>query len=136
MADYSEGLKLWLSGLEGEDKYKVLNQVLAETCVFYSPVMHKPQVGKQLTFLYLASAITVLLKEGNFRYRRILEQGNDAVLEFETQIDGIQTNGVDMITCNDEGQITEFKVMLRPLKALEKVRELMMAELEAAKPTR
>lgn len=133
MTDYSDGLKLWLSGLEGEDKFKILNKVLADDCVFYSPVMHKPQAGKQLTFLYLASAFTVLLKEGKFKYRRILEQGNDAVLEFETELDGIQINGVDMMTFNDDGQITEFKVMLRPMKALEKVRALMMSELEAAK---
>lgn len=133
MAQYSDHLSLWLSGLEGADKYKVLNQILADDCVFYSPVMHTPQKGKQLTFLYLASAFTVLLKEGKFRYSRILEQGRDAVLEFETEIDGIRINGVDMITFNEAGQITEFKVMLRPLKALEKVRALMMAELEAAK---
>jgi hypothetical protein len=64
MAQYSDHLSLWLSGLEGADKYKVLNQILADDCVFYSPVMHTPQKGKQLTFLYLASAFTVLLKEG------------------------------------------------------------------------
>jgi hypothetical protein len=133
MAQFSDHLSLWLSGLEGEDKYKVLNQILADECVFYSPVMHTPQKGKQLTFLYLASAFTVLLKEEKFKYSRILEQGHDAVLEFKTEIDGIHINGVDMMTFNEAGEITEFKVMLRPLKALEKVRALMMAELETAK---
>ncbi|QDG77957.1 nuclear transport factor 2 family protein [Labrenzia sp. PHM005] len=133
MTEYSDHLNLWLSGLEGGDKFKILNKILADDCVFYSPVMHTPQKGKQLTFLYLASAFTVLLKEGKFQYRRILEQGNDAVLEFETEIDGILINGVDMMTFNDDGQITEFKVMLRPMKALEKVKALMMAELEAMK---
>ncbi|MFN3130946.1 nuclear transport factor 2 family protein [Roseibium sp.] len=133
MTQYSDHLSLWLSGLEGADKYKVLNKILADECVFYSPVMHTPQKGKQPTFLHLATAFTVLLKEGKFKYCRILEHGHDAVLEFETEIDGIHINGVDMMTFNEAGQITEFKVMLRPLKALEKVRALMMAELEAAK---
>jgi len=133
MADYSDGLKLWLSGLEGADKYKLLNQILADDCVFHSPVMHTPQKGKQLTFLYLASAFTVLLQEGKFKYSRIVEQGRNAILEFETEIDGIHINGVDMMTFDEAGQIVDFKVMLRPLKALEKVRALMMAQLDAAK---
>lgn len=134
MAKYSDHLTLWLSGLEGTDKFKILNKILADDCVFYSPVVHTPQKGKQLTFVYLASAFTVLLKEGKFRYRQILEQDNVAVLEFETEIDGIYVNGVDMMTFNDDGQITEFKVMLRPMKALEKVKALMMAEFTAGKP--
>lgn len=134
MAKYSDHLTLWLSALEGTDKFKILNKILADDCVFYSPVVHTPQKGKQLTFVYLASAFTVLLKEGKFRYRQILEQDNVAVLEFETEIDGIYVNGVDMMTFNDDGQITEFKVMLRPMKALEKVKALMMAELTAGKP--
>ncbi|MTI42809.1 SnoaL-like protein [Roseibium hamelinense] len=130
---FSEELQLWLSGLHGADIGTILNKLIAEDCVFYSPVIHAPQTGKQLTFMYLYSAYKVLLKEGKFSYRRIVEQGRDAVLEFETELDGIYVNGVDMMRFNEAGQITEFKVMLRPMKALEKTRQLMMEQLEALK---
>ncbi|MTH97036.1 nuclear transport factor 2 family protein [Roseibium sp. RKSG952] len=130
MSEYSAGLKLWLSGLEGGDKAKILNDILADDCVFISPVLHTPQKGKQLTFMYLYGAMTMLLEAGNFKYTRILEQGPDAILEFETELDGLYINGVDMMTFNEEGKIIEFKVMLRPLKALEAASNRMMKELQ------
>jgi len=130
---FSEGLQLWLSGLHNEDIGPILNTLIADDCVFHSPVIHTPQSGKQLTFMYLYSAHKVLLSDGKFRYRRIVEQGRDAVLEFETELDGIYINGVDMMQFNGDGQITEFKVMLRPMKALDKTRQLMMEQLEALK---
>ncbi|MDX5595332.1 nuclear transport factor 2 family protein [Pseudovibrio sp. SPO723] len=133
MEKYSEGLEAWLTGLKGDQKAQMLNQLIADDCVFRSPVVHTPQEGKQLTFMYLYGASQVFLKEGTFKYTRIIEQGLDAVLEFETELDGIHINGVDMIRFNDEGKIAEFKVMLRPLKAVQKIHELMMAELAAFK---
>ena len=107
-----------------------LDALLADNAVFHSPVVHKPQAGKALVKMYLAAAFRVFGNE-TFRYVRELRGERDAVLEFELQLDGIHINGVDMIRWNDEGRIIDFKVMLRPLKAVNLIHEKMAAMLQA-----
>ena len=108
-----------------------LDALLHDDAVFYSPVVHKPQIGKGITKKYLAAAFHVFINE-TFHYVRELKTDRDAVLEFELELDGISINGVDMIKWNDAGQITEFKVMLRPLKAVNLIHQKMAAMLQAA----
>ena len=107
-----------------------LDGLLAADAVFYSPVVHTPQVGKAITKRYLTAAFHVFFNE-SFRYVRELSDKRDAVLEFELELDGITINGVDMIKWNDAGKITEFKVMLRPLKAVNLIHQKMAAILNA-----
>ena len=109
-----------------------LDALLADDAVFHSPVVHTPQVGKPVTRAYLAAALAVFGND-SFRYRRELYGEHDAVLEFELELDGIAINGVDLIRWNAQGQITEFKVMLRPLKAVTLIHEKMAAMLQAAR---
>jgi hypothetical protein len=109
---------------------KGLEELLAEDAVFLSPIVHKPQQGKLLTVGYLAAAIQVLGND-SFRYIREIIGPSDAMLEFETTIDGTLVNGVDIIKWNEAGKIVEFKVMLRPLKAINLVHERMAAMLAA-----
>ena len=108
----------------------LLNQVLAEDAVFHSPILFKPQQGRDLVALYLTGAMHVIANP-SFRYVREVVGDLDAVLEFETVIDDVHVNGVDMITWNDQGRISDFKVMVRPLKAINKVWEKMAAMLAA-----
>jgi len=98
--------------------------------VFFSPLVHKPQQGKQITAMYLGAALQVL---GNpsFRYVRDIVGSTEAMLEFETEIDDILVNGVDIIRWNEDGTIVEFKVMIRPLKAINLIQQRMAAMLEA-----
>lgn len=107
-----------------------LSDLLAEDAVFHSPVVHTPQRGKALTARYLAAAFDVFFN-GRFRYVREIVGPSDAMLEFETEIDGISVNGIDLIRWNADGLITDFKVMLRPLKALDVVQRRMGAVLQA-----
>jgi hypothetical protein len=106
-----------------------LDVLLADAAVFHSPVVHSPQVGKPITKLYLLAAFQVFFND-TFRYVRELRGPHDAVLEFEVEIDKIRVNGVDMIKWNDDGQIVEFKVMIRPLKAIQLIHERMAAMLK------
>lgn len=108
-----------------------LEALLADEAVFYSPVVHTPQVGKPITKKYLAAAFQVFFND-SFHYVRELHGDRDAVLEFEVELDGIRVNGVDMIKWNDAGKITEFKVMLRPLKAVNLIHQKMAQMLQAA----
>jgi deoxyinosine 3'endonuclease (endonuclease V) len=101
-----------------------LDALLADDAVFHSPVVHTPQIGKAITKLYLSAAFKVFYND-TFIYVRELMSGKDAVLEFKVEIDGIIVNGVDMITCNDAGQIVDFKVMIRPLKAVHLIQQKM-----------
>ena len=109
-----------------------LADMLTDDVVFYSPVVHTPQIGKAITTMYLTAALHVFGNE-SFRYVREVVGESDAVLEFETEIDGIIVNGVDMIRWNSDGKITEFKVMLRPLKAVNIIHQ-KMGEMLQAKP--
>lgn len=106
-----------------------LDELLADDVVFYSPILYKPQHGKGLTTFYLAGALEVLGNE-KFHYVREVVGAHDAVLEFETEVDGMYVNGVDLLRWNDAGQLIEFKVMLRPLKGIQIVQQ-KMAELLA-----
>ena len=124
-----------------------LDELLHDDVVFYSPIVFTPQRGKDVTTLYLGAAGNTLGGDGppedgsgggsgsgsgsgKFRYRTEICQGNHAMLEFETTMDGRYVNGVDIITCDDDGLIVDFKVMVRPLQAMDAVREQMLAALE------
>jgi len=105
-----------------------LDALLADDVVFHSPVVFRPQVGKPLTKAYLAAALKVLGNE-TFRYVGEWVGANSAVLEFVATIDGVEINGADFIAWREARQITEFKVMARPLKAINLLREQMAAKL-------
>jgi hypothetical protein len=107
-----------------------LDALLADDVVFHSPVVHTPQLGKAITTQYLAAAIRVFGND-SFRYVREVVGARDAVLEFEVDIDAIRVNGVDMMRWDDAGRIVEFKVMLRPLKAVLLIQQKMAAMLQA-----
>lgn len=106
-----------------------LDKLLADDAVMVSPVVHTPQEGKAITKLYLMGASHVIANE-HFKYLRETYADNFAVLEFETEVGGKVVNGVDIITWNEQDQITEFKVMLRPLQGLMAVKEEMAAALQ------
>ncbi|HEY8050308.1 MAG TPA: nuclear transport factor 2 family protein [Ramlibacter sp.] len=109
---------------------RALKDLLADDCVFHSPVVHTPQAGKAATFQYLAAAFQVFFNP-TFRYVREVAGDHDAVLEFALTIEGIEINGVDMIRWNDAGQVVDFKVMIRPLKAVNMIHQKMAAMLQA-----
>ena len=108
-----------------------LDALLADDAVFVSPVVHTPQRGKRLATAYLTAAFRVFFNP-SFRYVREIVGPSDAMLEFETEIDGIVVNGVDLLRWNEAGRIIEFKVMLRPLKAIQLVHQRMAELLQAA----
>ncbi len=119
-----------------------LDAILHQDVVFLSPIVFTPQKGIDVTKLYLTAAGGTLGGEedgsdgvestggGAFRYTKEILDGRHGVLEFETSIDGKYVNGIDMITCDDDGLITEFKVMIRPLQAINLVHEQMKSMLE------
>lgn len=123
MSTSNATLQAWHRMIE-ERNPAPLDDVLADEAVFHSPVVHTPQEGKALTKLYLTAAIMVL-GGSHFEYVREVVGESDAVLEFTAEIDGIQINGVDMIHWNAEGKIDDFKVMIRPLKAVNLLHQLM-----------
>ncbi len=127
-----KGLEKWHRVLEGGNQPDALAEIVREDAVFHSPVVHTPQQGRALVVAYLAAA-GVVLNTDAFRYVREFSDGDNALLEFVTELDGIHINGVDIITFDSDGLITDFKVMIRPLKAINKVWEMMGAQLERAK---
>jgi len=127
-----ETVKKWHAMLEAQDVSR-LDGLLAENVVFHSPVVHTPQRGKALTTLYLTAAYQVLLGSG-FHYVREVTNETDAILEFEAEINGIHINGVDMMHWNAAGKIDDFKVMVRPLKAVNLLHGLMAGMLEQLAP--
>ena len=110
-----------------------LDGLLADDVVFYSPVVHTPQRGKPVTTQYLDAASRTLAggPGGAFTYTKQVLSGDTAVLEFETSVAGKYVNGVDIIRCDDDGRIVEFRVMLRPLQAIQAVHEQMGRRLAA-----
>lgn len=109
-----------------------LDDLLADDCVFHSPIVHTPQRGKARSKMYLTGAILLLGGEG-FHYVREIVGERDALLEFCAVVDGVHVNGVDLVRWNDVGKIVDFKVMIRPLKAIQLVHAKMAAQLETMK---
>ena len=117
----------WYDYMKTHDK-DALYAMLHPDAVFESPVVHTPQVGRDVTFKYLASAEKVLGGPG-FTYLGEWRRENSAILEFANEINGIRINGIDMISWDADGLITHFKVMVRPLKAINLLHQLMMEQL-------
>lgn len=122
-------IERWHEIVESRDVAR-LQALLAEDVVFHSPVVHTPQQGRMITTAYLSAALSVL-GQPSFRYVRQIVSEGEAALEFMVELDGILLNGVDMISWNEQNQITDFKVMIRPLKAINLVHEKMGAMLKA-----
>ena len=120
-------LKRWHEIIERRDT-ELLDDILADDCVFFSPVVHTPQQGKELTKLYLTGAMHVL--NNDFHYVKEVVTPEHAVLEFVCEVDGITVNGVDIISFDGDGKINEFKVMVRPLKAINMLHASMREMLE------
>ena len=117
-------LALWHDMIQRQDLDR-LGDILDPDCVFLSPIVHTPQCGRDLTSLYLNGALGVFNE--TFHYTKEVVTPEHAVLEFICEVEGISINGVDIMTFNKEGKIAEFKVMLRPLKAV----NLMHAQMQA-----
>jgi hypothetical protein len=123
-------LDKWYGYMKSHD-HAALWDLLHPDAVFESPVVHTPQRGRDITFKYLSSAEKVLGGPG-FVYTGEWRNDNGAVLEFEKEIDGLKINGVDIIHCSDDDRIVHFKVMVRPLKAINLLHRLMGEQLASA----
>ena len=134
-----ECLERWHQHLRGE-LTGGLDAILHPDVVFLSPVVFTPQEGRDITKAYLSAAGGTLGGDeevekpsgasGTFGYTKVIAQGHHAMLEFETTVEGKYVNGVDILTCDDDGMITEFKVLIRPLQAVNAVHMQMKAMLE------
>lgn len=125
------GVKAWHAYMASGADAALLSALVADNAVFHSPVVHSPQVGKAKVMLYLLSAAKVLGND-SFTYVREIVEGNDALLEFTCEIEGVHVNGIDLIRFDHAGKIIDFKVMVRPVKAVNKLWEMMAAQLQAA----
>lgn len=124
----NKGLDTWHQFIETRDLNQ-LDEFLADNVILYSPVVFTPIEGKFFVKMYLMAAEQIIAND-QFEYVRELTSENDAFLEFKTSIDGITVEGIDMIRFNERGQVQSLKVMLRPLKAVNKVHEKMGEFLE------
>ena len=131
MSAAHSGVAAWHEYMKSGGDAALLSAQVADDAVFHSPVVHSPQEGKAKVMLYLLSAAKVLGNE-SFTYVREIIEGNDALLEFTSEIDGIHVNGIDLIRFDNAGKIIDFKVMVRPVKAVNKLWEMMATQLQAA----
>jgi hypothetical protein len=126
MSEQPEVVRAWHAIVESGDP-DLLDGLLADDVVFRSPAVFAPQPGKDLTVLYLRGALTVL--GPSLRYVSEWYGQSSAVLEFEAELEGMYVHGVDMLRWNDDGQLVSFTVMVRPMRGLQKLVELMQRQL-------
>ena len=131
MSQAHAGLKQWHEVIEAGSTVEALSEILHDDVVFHSPVVHTPQIGRAITTAYLTAA-SKTLGNSSFQYLREVVGDQTVVLEFQTEMDGIRVNGIDMISFDSDGKIVDFKVMVRPLKAVNKVWEMMGTQLAKA----
>lgn len=131
MSAAQTGVAAWHAYMHSHGDAGLLEALVAEDAVFHSPVVHTPQAGKAKVMMYLLAAAQVLGND-SFVYVREMIDGDNALLEFTATIDGIHVNGIDLIAFDQDGKIRDFRVMVRPLKAVNKLWEMMGAQLQAA----
>ena len=112
--------------------YNMLTEIVDDNCIFYSPVVFTPQRGKDITLKYLMAASEVF-NASNFRYHKEIISNQHASLEFTLTLEDTEINGIDLITWNDDGLITEFKVFIRPLQGVNIIHKMMGNLLESFK---
>ena len=122
-------IQKWHEVLKNDDQ-GLLENLIADDAIFSSPVVFTPMEGKEITMMYLSAAGQSFNME-KFKYTKEIHDDMNSVLEFETYIDDISVNGVDIIEWNEEGKIVNFKVMIRPFKAVQKVQQKMVEALES-----
>jgi len=130
----TRGVTAWHAVFAADDEEELLTRldaILHQDVVFHSPLMHRPVEGKIGAAMYLRAAGQMLVN-AHWRYVRELVDGPNAVLEFMTEVEGITINGVDILRFDEEGRIVDFKVMIRPGKAIEKVKGYMSRQLEGS----
>lgn len=120
------GLAQWHAVVESRDP-GLLEAMIAPDAVFRSPAVHTPQEGRDTVVAYLSAAIVVL--GPTLTYHDTWQRERDAVLRFTAVVDGLEIEGIDMITWDDAGQIVSFTVMVRPYKALNAVIAAMGKQL-------
>ena len=128
MTERPEPLSRWHRIIEEQDP-ALLDELLADDCVFRSPAVYTPQEGKALTTAYLSAALVVL--GPTLSYKHEWSDAGSAILEFTAELDGLQVHGIDMLRWGSDGRVTEFTVMVRPFKGLTQLMTLMAAELES-----
>ena len=121
-------IEKWHEIVESGESEK-LSDLIDNDCIFFSPVVFSPQEGKELTIKYLSAAALVFGDE-SFKYTKEIVNENNACLEFELELDGIKINGVDLISWNEDNKINEFKVLIRPLKGVQLIHQLMGGTLD------
>jgi hypothetical protein len=106
------------------------SELFHEDAVFKSPVVYRPYEGREAMLKVLEAAESVLGLSGHFHYVHQLEDPDArvAILEFATEVDGRQVEGIDKLTFDEEGRITELKVMIRPASAMQAVGARMAEE--------
>jgi hypothetical protein len=109
-------------------------ELFCADAVFRSPVVYRPYAGRDTVLKVLEAAERVLGSDGHFRYVHQLEDSDArvAILEFETEVDGRRVEGIDKLTFDGDGCISELKVMLRPASAMQAVGARMAQEFERA----
>lgn len=131
MSDHPAPLRRWHAVVKSKDP-ALLDELLADEVVFRSPAVFAPQEGKPLTASYLTAALTVL--GPSLRYVSQWHDDASAVLEFEADLDGVYVQGVDMLRWDGEGKLVSFTVMVRPIRGLQKLIELMALQLATGHP--
>ena len=126
----SNPIKKWHQVVQ-EKNFELLESILDDSVVFYSPVVFTPQKGKKITLMYLSS-VAMVFNVDSFSYTHEVIDGNMASLEFELELEGIHINGLDLITWNKDQKITEFKVFIRPLQGLNALHKLMGMALKSS----
>ena len=124
-------IQKWHSVVKLRD-YNTLTEIIHDDAIFYSPVVYTPQKGKDITLKYLIAASEVF-NSSSFKYDKEMIGENSASLEFSLTIDDTEINGIDLITWNNDGLITEFKVFIRPLQGVNLIHKMMQGMLESFK---
>ena len=124
----NEPVSKWHEVVKNRD-YNLLTEILHSDVIFYQPVVYSPQRGKDITLKYLAAASEVF-NSSNFQYIKEINNQNFASLEFTLTIEDTEINGIDLISWDDSGLITEFKVFIRPLQGVNLIHKLMQQMLE------
>lgn len=109
--------------------WSAAHDLLHEDVTFNSPAVHKPYQGKAACSHLLGHVEQVF---AGLHYVHEIDGGNGHVaLIFRATVGDREVQGMDLLVHDEDGRITEFTVMVRPLSGLIALAQAMGARLEA-----
>ena len=108
---------------------ELLTETLREDVVLHSPVLFRGFEGRDTVAAVLTHVAATL---EDLTYTDELTDGNTVALRFKANVGDKELEGIDFLELDENGNVAELTVFMRPFSALTAFNEQMISRLGAS----